>query len=202
VGILATKRLEENERVVYNPTDLERLDRHKGFICCSMQYPNAWYFDVARAKDVLFTDWVVLFLAPKYLWLPGTRFCPRNAAANYGRDVREGEEAFLALFADSVPGAYGQVRRRSAAHMECCPTDDQAEVLVADRIPAEDIIAVAVRSTSQAKNETARLRLAKAPENRYNLVVAPALFEKKVLSNLIRAGKRPVEILWSPETAK
>ena len=34
-----------------------------------MEYPNAWYFDRARAKAALFKDWVIIFIDPKYLWL-------------------------------------------------------------------------------------------------------------------------------------
>lgn len=106
-GILATKNLQANERSVFTPTDLERLDRHPGYICCSIEYPNAWYFDKAQVKDILFKDWVVLFINPKYLWLPETRFCQRNAASGYGSGIAEGEEAFLTMFADSVPGSKG-----------------------------------------------------------------------------------------------
>ena len=94
-GILATEKLKATERGVFTPTDLERLDRHEGYISCSMEYPNAWYFDRARAKAALFKDWVIIFIDPKYLWLPGTRFCPRNAASQYGRDISEGAKAFF-----------------------------------------------------------------------------------------------------------
>jgi hypothetical protein len=74
VGVLATERLEKDERHIFTPTDLERLDRHKGHISCSIEYPNAWYFDKARARDILFRDWVILFIHPKYLWMDETRF--------------------------------------------------------------------------------------------------------------------------------
>jgi hypothetical protein len=47
-GILATKKLEAEERKLYTPTDLLRFDGHAGFISCSLEYPNAWYFDKAR----------------------------------------------------------------------------------------------------------------------------------------------------------
>src|SRR2546425_5310110 len=139
-GILATKHLEEDERRVFTKTDLARLDGHKGYICCSIEYPNSWYFDKARLKDSLFKDWVVLFINPKYLWLPGARFCPRNAAANYGKDISEGEKGFFALFARSISGAGGQTFTRSPTRLDCCPTDDQAEILIPDRIVKSDIL--------------------------------------------------------------
>jgi hypothetical protein len=138
-GILATKKLQENERNIFTQTDLERLDNHEGYICCSIEYPNAWYFDKARSKDLLFKDWVVMFINPQYLWLPSTRFCPRNAASGYGSGIAEGEEAFLAMFANSVPGSGGRTFTRGSTHLACCPTDNQAEVLILDQIGMSDI---------------------------------------------------------------
>src|SRR5208282_2847743 len=77
-GILATKKLKEDEREVFNPTDIKRYDNHEDFICCSIQYPNVWYFDKAKDKETLFKDWVILFISTKYLLLPDTKFCHRN----------------------------------------------------------------------------------------------------------------------------
>jgi len=66
-GILATSKLQEDERSVYTATDLQRLDGFREHICCSIEYPNAWYFEKARGKELLFKDWVVLLVTPKYL---------------------------------------------------------------------------------------------------------------------------------------
>jgi ssDNA thymidine ADP-ribosyltransferase DarT-like protein len=195
-GILATKKLKETERSVFTPTDLERLDGHEGHISCSIEYPNIWYFDKARAKDILFKDWVVLLINPQYLWLPDTRFCPRNSASNHGSFVSDGEEAFLALFASSVIGAYGKIFTRLPDRLPCCLTDEQAEVLIPDQIVMADILAIVVATETQAKNEAARLRLVNVPNNRFKFVVAPDLFKKYILSKLIRSGKRPIEVPW------
>ena len=195
-GILATKKLQKDERNVFMPTDLERLDRHEAYICCSIEYPNAWYFDKAKSKDELFKDWVVLFINPKYLWLPDTRFCPRNAASGYGRSVAEGEQAFFCMFAQSVSGAYGKTFTRFNSHLACCPTDNQAEVLIPDQIGMTDILAIAVPTEMQAKNEAARLSILGVPGDRFNFVIAPTLFDKKSLSNSISSGKRPIETHW------
>jgi hypothetical protein len=197
-GILATKHLQEDERSIFTQTDLERLDGHQEYICCSIEYPNVWYFDKAKSKDILFKDWVILFISPRYLWLAGTRFCPRNAASSYGRNIREGEQAFLAMFSDAVPGAYGKTRSRSYNHLDCCPTDDQAEVLISDAIPIEDILAIAVPTEKQAKNEAVRLQILGVSEDKYKLVIAPDLFDTTKLSQLIRSGKRPTEMPWTP----
>ncbi|NJM62498.1 MAG: DUF4433 domain-containing protein [Oscillatoriales cyanobacterium RU_3_3] len=197
-GILATKNLQKDERSVFTSTDIERLDKHEGYICCSIEYPNAWYFDKAKSKDKLFKDWVILFINPKYLWLPGTRFCQRNAASGCGRNVAEGKEAFLSMFAQSVPGAYNKTFTRSNTHLACCPTDNQAEVLIPDRIEMADILGIAVPTEMQVKNEAARLSILGEPSERFNFVIAPTLFDKHSLSDSIHSAKRPIETPWIP----
>jgi len=190
-GVLATQHLRDDEKAVLNPTDLERLDGFPDHVCCSIQYPNAWYFQKAREKERLFRDWVVLLIAARYLWLSGTKFCPRNAAANQGQKVRDGIEAFEALFAPSVEGAYGKTFLRSASHPPWLPTDDQAEVLVPDRIQREDILGIVVRDESQARREIARLKQLDATVPR--LLIAPLFFSARQLSDSLRKGDLPAE---------
>lgn len=195
-GILATKNLEKDERKIFTPTDLKRLDGHEDYISCSIEYPNVWYFDKAQAREMLFKDWVILFIDPRYLWLPGTRFCPRNAAASYGRNVLEGEQGFLSLFGDSIIGAGNRTFRRSATHLPCCPTDDQAEILIPDQIAKKDILAIGVKTETQAKNETVRFQLMSLPTDSFRFIITPDLFEKQILSKLIRSGKKAKETSW------
>ncbi len=197
--ILSTKKLKEDERSLFTQTDLLRLDGHEDHIACSIEFPNAWYLDKARSNEVLFLDWVVIMIIPKYLWARGTRFSPRNAASNRGRGISEGEAAFLAMFAESIRGAYGRTYARSPGHLLCCPTDEQAEVLIPDRISMNDILGVAVSGETQARNEVARLRIARVPENRFQFIIAPILFDKRRLSTCIRSGRRPPETPWNPE---
>ena len=115
VGVLPSRMLREEERLLYNPTDLERLDGHTDHICCSIEYPNAWYLDRARSKEKIFLDWVVLFIEPDVLSAPSTLFSPRNAAANYGSGIGGGFDAYASLFAPSIRGAGGRTYSRSSA---------------------------------------------------------------------------------------
>lgn len=198
-GILSTRSLKEAERLIYNPTDLERLDNHENYICCSIQYPNPWYFQKARSSEPLFLDWVVLLINPHYLWLKGTCFCPRNAAAGSGRMIGEGIDVFKSLFADSVEGAYGKKFIRSSSRLPSCPTDDQAEVLISDCVTQNDIIAFAVQSEEQAKRECERLRLIGVNLNQLRVIIAPLLFDKDRLSATLKSGQCHSETEWSPE---
>lgn len=204
VGILSTRKLRDDERNVFAPTDLLRLDGFPDHISCSIEYPNAWYFDRARSKEVLFRDWVILFIDPKYLWLEGTKFCQRNAAASRGTQVAVGERAFNMLFENSVSGAYGNRYTRTNLTLPCCPTDEQAEVLVPDVVAMGDILGIAVPTSEQAQNEVIRLKLMGVADGflkSLRFSVAPVLFEKFQLSSSLKKGKRPPETPVKPEVS-
>ena len=186
-GILASQYLREDEKSVFNPTDSERLDGHPNHVCCSIQYPNAWYFRTARHQERLFLDWVVLLIDARYLWRPGTKFCPRNAAAEHGRLIREGAKAFEALFAATVEGAGGRTYTRGPSHPTFLPTDQQAEVLIPDQIERQDVVGIAVRDDAQAKREVAALKL--LGQEPPPIVIVPQFYDPDALSGLLRAGR-------------
>ena len=188
-GLLASRHLKADEKAVFNPTDSERLDGHTNHLCCSIQYPNAWYFRTARGKETLFRDWVVVFIKSHYLWRAGAKFCPRNAAAGYGRSVREGATAFDALFAQSVVG--NRTYERGPDHPAFLPTDEQAEVLIPDAVEQEDVIGIAVRDQAQAKREIAALKILGRKSPR--IFVVPVFYSPGSLSSLLRAGSTPAE---------
>ena len=197
-GILPSRLLKDEDRLLYNPTDLQRLDGHAGHICCSIEYPNAWYLDRAKRGEILFCDWVVIFVDPAVLASQETLFCPRNAAAGYGAYIAAGYDAYERMFAQRVSGAQGAVRSRTPLHLPCSPTDDQAEVLVPDSISLESIMAIGVSSQEQAKMERVRLAILGIDVANFKFVVSPTLFDKYALSSSIRAGRRPSETLWNP----
>lgn len=118
-------------------------------------------------------------------------FCPRNAASGFGRDVRQGIEAFEAMFADSVVGAYGNTFTRGGSLADYLPTDEQAEVLVPDRVAREDVIGIAVVDEAQAKREITRMRLLNVRLPR--ILIAPTFFDAYALSGLRSSGIAPAE---------
>ncbi len=188
-GILASKHLREDEKAVFNPTDSERLDGYPDHVCCSIQYPNAWYFKRSRDREPLFRDWVILLIKPHYLWYAGAKFCPRNAATEHGRLVDEGAEAFEALFVETVEGRHTFMR--SSRQPAFLPTDEQAEVLIPDRIQRRDVLRIAVCDDAQAKREVARLKL--LGRSFPPIVIVPEFFDPNALSQLLRAGRVPAE---------
>jgi len=121
-----------------------------------------------------------------------------DVAHAFGREIKEGAEAFMALFADSVQGASGYTFHRTSSHLLCCPTDEQAEVLIPDRVPLNDILGIVASSEEQVKNELSRFRHLGIQEDRFKFIIAPTMFKKRALSTCIRSGRRPTEKLWSP----
>ena len=188
-GVLASQHLDDDEKAVFNPTDLKRLDGHPDHVCCSIQYPNAWYFRTVRGQERLFRDWVVLLIEAHYLWRAGTKFCPRNAAAGHGRLIGEGAKAFEALFAETVEGVH--TYRRGPDHPASLPTDEQAEVLIPDHIQRQDVIGIVVRDDAQAGREVSRLEL--LGRDPPPILVVPEFFDPNALSRPLRAGRIPTE---------
>src|SRR5690348_15643795 len=58
----SVKDLCADVRACYRATDLRRLDGYRDKVCCSLQYPNGFYFAIARrnADGVNYPDWVCL----------------------------------------------------------------------------------------------------------------------------------------------
>ena len=188
-GILASKHLKSNERSVFNPTDSKRFDGHPSHVCCSIQYPNAWYFRKAREGEKLFLDWVVLLIRSHYLWLSGAKFCPRNAAAGSGKYVQEGEQAFNSLFEETVEGS--QTFTRGPLHPSFLPTDQQAEVLIPDRVEWWDVIGIAVYDEAQAKREASRLEMLQV--SCPPILIVPEFFNPQRLRGMLISGRTPEE---------
>ena len=100
----------------HNPTDPDRYDGRDDLICCSIEYPNTYYFAKVREQDRLFKDWVVLMIEPSYLWHPETCFCPCNAARSCGGYIRTGIEGFRSLYTLISPELDRKSTRLNSSH--------------------------------------------------------------------------------------
>lgn len=201
-GLLSLRQLTERSGD-YDQQDLERLDGHPDHVCCSIQYPNAWYLSSRKLRATpiqrLFPDWVCLALDPRHLWEPGTRVCVRNASALGGALVEDiSQKAFDALYAPSVVGSGGKLYVRGPTRLRACPTDDQCEVLVHRAIPLIDVQTVIVAGESDAKRFYAALEQIGAGIDGLCWAIAPTLFDARALSRAIARGTPPSETLWEP----
>lgn len=193
IGLCSTKTLQSFD-MPYNPTDLGRYDGRDDLVCCSIEYPNTYYFSKVRDQDHLFKDWVVLLIDPSYLWHSGTFFCPCNAAKSNGSYIQSGIIGFRSLYAATSPGFTSYTRSHS--HLPSAPTDIQAEVLLQDPIQLSSIIGIVVQSEEQALREICRFELQGLLIDK-PIYIAPAFFQKSELSPLIQRGVRATETLYS-----
>ena len=193
-GLRSTAYLRKVRIASSGTTDQWRRDGHPDHVCCSIQFPNAWCFRRIR-EGRGYAHGVVLFIEPVYLWQPGTKFCPMNAATDSGRLIGEGPDAFRAMFAETVKGR--RTFTRGPHHPDILPTDEQAEVLVPNSIPRKHITGAAVRDEAQAAREHYDLLdhgITPPP-----LVVVPEFYEPRSLSRLLRVGEMPAETPWRPQ---
>lgn len=195
-SMMSTHVLQLQHPDLLDVTDTARRDGHLNHICCSIQYPNAWYFRTIQNRDPNFRDWVILALHPRLLWERDVLFCPRNAAAQNGGQLRPGWEGWQALFAPTVQGQGGQTRRRYPQMLASCPTDDQAEALIPEMIPQEYITAIIVPSRDAFEQEMDRLGILELiPDIEWR--IAPDLFSTNY-STMVRQGRPPQEECVSP----
>jgi hypothetical protein len=195
-SIRSSKELAAGAPEYFDPTDLERFDRHPDKVCCSLEFPNGYYLAVARAKPrfINFPDWVCLFLDPAVANRPGTLFSACNAARGSGAYLREGGQALLDCYADLArPGGWV----RGPNHHPRAATDLQAEALVPGPIDLGRLLSIAVPSDEAASTEVARLKLLGLDPTRFKWVVSPTMFNRDRLATRLRFGGEIEEHAWS-----
>ncbi|GAA3913690.1 DarT ssDNA thymidine ADP-ribosyltransferase family protein [Actinoplanes auranticolor] len=193
--------LAQDVRACYSATDLQRLDGRPDRVCCSLQYPNGFYFTVAKrnAASVNYPDWVCLLLDKVVAAAPDTLFCPRNAAAS-GVMARPGIDGLRACYAHTVVGQ--KVYTRGPNHDPGSPTDVQAEVLVVAPVPLSAIRAIVFPSKAAAEEEYGRLdRFGLVPPGGVNYVISPGMFDKWMITKAVQNSQYFSETPWSPKAA-
>jgi hypothetical protein len=144
-------------------------------------------------RDTHFTDWIIIYLDPCLLWERVALFAPRNAAAKGGRLLKSGLSAWQALFQPEVSGQ--RTFRRSERRLACCPTDEQAEVLIPGSISQHSYIkAVVVRNEEQLFLEQQRLKVNRLYPS-FEWRVAPDLFTAR-WGRFVQDGQRPAEKIF------
>lgn len=137
-AILSVEQLQKKESN-YNQIDPYRLDGKTNHICCSITYFNFQYhYHVSHKSEC----WVLLHIRPDYLWKQNTLFCPVNAATARGARIGQGFEVFQSLFHETIIAKNSTITRYNKP--DNLPTCIQAEVLVQESIPLEDVLRVVV----------------------------------------------------------
>ena len=183
-GILATAFISGD---IIQQNDMARLDNQTDYVSCSLQYPNCWYWEEAknRDNDIIFSEWVVLTIDLEILKSIKYKFCSCNAARNCG--------IYISDDLCKIPDLYGNPnmlgRYRKLSMLSCCPTDDQAEIIVYKNIPISYINGVIVGNNDSAKHIAAIL---KTVGRKIPIYVSADVCNKN-WSNMVRRGVKPFE---------
>lgn len=194
----SSQDLAQNASWVFAPTDQRRFDAHPDHLCCSIEYPNAYYRERARnrAEYRNYRDWVHLVLDRDLVATPGALFSGGNAATGSGVHLAPGAHALRSLW--SNPSSPRRFPRR-ATHLPASPTDLQAEALIPGPVPVTAVRMV-ITETAEAAHKQFRLlqRIGLQPQA-LQWGVAPALYDPTVLAGYVHRGERPREDRWIPD---
>lgn len=178
-------------------TDSERYDGRPDCVCCTFEYPNAYYQDQASKKPQLvnYPDWVHLILPPELAIREGTVFHPCNASKSSGKYGGTSAEHLERLWSSpSIPGGYS----RLATHPHAVPTDLQAEVQVLGTVPLSAVSAIVARTPAKCREFFGTLRGFGLHPERVLWRSAPLFFDRHLLASTVRGGRPVPESVWTP----
>lgn len=192
----SSKDLAENA-AYFSPTDRERFDHHPEHLCCSFEYPNAYYHDKAgkKSEHINYPQWVILTLDKNLVLRDDALFSGCNAAKGGGYYLRPGAKALADCWANpSIP----QGLTRLPNHLASVPTDLQSEALIPGPVPLSAVTGIIVANEAAANEQRAILRRVHIDPDQLVWKVAPVLFDKRQLTAHIHGGLTPPETVHSP----
>lgn len=186
-GILATRFIQND---IKKQNDTVRADGLTDYVCCSIEYPNSWYWNILkkRDEDIIFREWVILCIDTEIVKYRNIKFCPCNAAYGGGQFISEDLSEFDKLFAECTHVGTKTYSRPSSM-LTCCPTDGQSEILIEHDIPPRYIKSIIVGNEHVADHINAILTTCKFKADIY---IAPDVCNTN-WSSLVRMGNRPTE---------
>jgi len=187
-GIVATEFVSEDTK---QQNDTERMDNAKDYVCCSLQYPNCWYWEKAKKRDadVIFKEWVVLTVDLGILKNKPYKYSQCNAAIKRGTYISGDLSKIETLFSETTVKSI----HRTPNMLTCCPTDDQAEILVYENIPISYVNGIIVGNDDSANNIAAILKTV----GRQIPVFVSADICNTNWSSMVRRGEKPTEIEYN-----
>lgn len=165
--------------------DCERRDGKTEYISTSIEYPNVWYYKAKRYVNPHVNTWAVIFIDPIVCENEKTLYCPINSAASGGRYISDDVSGLKTAFDISV----GR-RKRTENMLDCCPTDDQAEVMVYRHISTTAIKGVVFESEAIAR--VLQSLFEKYHVGYPDLYASSDMFSTE-LSRMVRNGYKPCE---------
>jgi hypothetical protein len=183
-GILATEFIPND---IKQQNDLNRMDNAEDYVSCSLQYPNCWYWEKAKKRDadIIFKEWVVLTIDLGILKNKPFKYCKCNAAKGSGTYIRDDLTAISELFGEPTV----QSKYRTHNMLSCCPSDDQAEIMVYKNIPISYVNGIIVGNEDSANYISAILKTV----GRKIPVYISADVCNTNWSNMVRQGVKPHE---------
>lgn len=176
-GIISRELIEQSDLYSSLPigtsyTDPNRYDGKRDRISVSIQFPNIYYFNAVQEREdgeIPFRDWCILLINPNIIG-EDTLFSPANAGLKgisskmaKNEDEFKGPKAFEYLFNDQIKitsvngGTYRHYTRQPLFCPDNIPTCIQAELLIKNRIPYENIMGIVFENEKQAILERERL---------------------------------------------
>lgn len=188
-GLISNDKVRASQFLSVN--DINRFDGRPELICTSLQYPNFFFFDVSRKKnlDELLSDWVIILISPTIVD-NHTYFCPVNAATQNGKYISQGIDKFESLFSKDIESSKAPARSDNMA--KNIPTDNQAEILFSKDIPKEAIIGLVFSNKEQAILERIRLKLCNVSLENINIYFSKKWYEKNSVYELIKGNEIPL----------
>ncbi|MFP4007634.1 MAG: DarT ssDNA thymidine ADP-ribosyltransferase family protein [Spirulinaceae cyanobacterium] len=141
-GILSLYNLSSNN-IVYNPFDGKKPEgpQYENYVNCSLTYYNfVMFYGLVNQS---FNSVILLHIKPDYLWKQGTKFCQVNAATDHGSRIGSGYDTLNSLFDYMVEDTEVD-QDRDNDKPDNVPTCIQAEILIKDGIPIDDILEIIV----------------------------------------------------------
>lgn len=168
--------------------DRSRRDGKLDHVSLSLEYPNAFlmrsygHVAVPNRPSERHVPIAVLDIDPYVLDWTDAQYSPTNAAAGSGEYLETGIEHFRTLFAKTAPNP--KCPPRSDEHPRSCPTDIQAEVMIAREIAATAIRGIYV----ERQVDVLRVTEMGLPAP---VVAWPIIFDSDGLSTAIAEGNPP-----------
>lgn len=178
-GILATEYIDDR---VCEVNDQHRLDGRRDYVCTSIEYPNLKFFYVSQknSKDSNFRDWVVLLINPEIIGNTAL-FSKYNAALERGKYIKKGISSFRELF--------DNFDVRPMLLPDNITTNDQAEVLISQKIPVEAIYGVVFKDKSVADAEKIRLKLCGVNTENLKFYICEEMFAGRDTRKKLETGE-------------